>query len=801
MSQYWIDIEDSSGTKLGGGPITSGVAWQSTRRLDRAGTFSFTMPAGDERAKLVRVKRVARCWTVDGGVLQHLGSGIIDNITVTEGVDGAPMLTVSGDDLLRQLTYRSVGELALSDVSYVHPADVFVRILSAGQDFDDEYDTAHSGAGFDRLSLATDLAVGDTTTEETVTLDIAERSGAGKIVYIKHGLVFDEIVFVLGGTKNGITTSVIRYEYYNAEDGEWQTIGVTDGTLNGTTPFGKSGTVSFRPPSGWGPSAGEPCYKMRFYATTNDTGAIDFADISVRVTEPTSTPVTKIMDYAPAGWSLDTVNGYADITSATEFGNNLLSNGSFETLTGSGTPDNFASWTESISGSQDIQQVGGAQDGDYCVRFTGDDNNLSPEISQAIACSDATNYRLSYWTKGDGAHQNAHYVSVSQNGGSTYYKITAVEDNGVTGTSWTPIVRDIVTPGGTTHIRVAFQGPYNVVGTAYLDNASLKTHLGGEVLMEFANDTVLAALVAVAEQTGEHFTLSPNGKEVLWFRTDTPDSGVRLIGGIEGFAARDNNKIGLITSLTEIHNAYELASRVYPFGGGYGSDRVTLADCTRVAPSGYILDKTNNYLSRTAAQTALGQVDRILNWADINAVNPSLAQRQFAANQLFDRAYAWLSTHSATDTDRESPDYDVPRAYRITCTKLNRLLLPGYTVRVQYTKRVGDYVVYNIDENMHILSITMAADENGVRTVSLEVSTVPWQIATEGEYLANELRQARYARARTVASQGLNDGASGMVYAMGVRDGRIVNIGRQAPVVDGTYTTVTVTNGVITAGS
>ncbi|MEN6301356.1 MAG: carbohydrate binding domain-containing protein, partial [Armatimonadia bacterium] len=849
---------------------------------------------------------------------------------------------------------------------------------------------------------------------------------------------------------------------------------------------------------------------------------IDFADISVHLDEPTATPLAEVMPFAPDGWALDTVNGYSDIEAATEFGDNLLSNASFETLTGSGTPDNFANWTEYISGSQDIQQAGGAQSGSYCLEFTSKADGSNPYITQAVACDDGMTYRLAYWTKGDGTHQAAHVVYVSQDSGATYYKIIAVEDSGVTGTTWTEITRDITTPTGSTHIMVGLLGPYNAVGTAYVDNVSLRKRFGGEVMEEFAGESVLSALVTVAEQTGEHFTLSPNGREVLWLRKDAPDSGVRAIGGIEGVAARDNNKICLITDLTEVHNAYELASRVYPYGGGVGSDRVTLADCTRAAPTGYTLSTTDNYLKRDDAETALGRIDRIQNWADVNAYSSAISHRQFAANQLFDRAYEWLSTHSATNTARNSDDpvisydtftrangaavgstetvgpagealdaytwtettysvssntavntptlgsnlittpafdadpggwtkdavwtiaggvgvhagaagfiyqastlttgtwyrcdwtvasltpdsgrlyamfggstilsaarstaatfidtfratgasagigattgaaatidnvtfkaitlkdlfatqssataevsidvtmpsrtvgtqngivarldsatspttfiiayqtyanttqqvrvdecvggtytnlatytsdfaanqvlrmrceggvvtvsklaaagvdgaegaetrlgscyttvltgtlhglfstqsgntldnvkitqldatgYDVPRAYRLTVAKLNRLLLPGYTVRVQYQKRIGDYVVFDIDEDMHVLGSTVRIDDGGMRTVALEVATVRAPILTDADYIANEIKQARYARSRTQGAQGLNDGTGGIAYAMGVRDGRIVNIARQTPVADGTYASVTVVNGVITAGS
>ena len=47
-----IDVLDSSGAVLGSGPITSATGWQSTTRMDRAGVFSFEMPASDAALEL-----------------------------------------------------------------------------------------------------------------------------------------------------------------------------------------------------------------------------------------------------------------------------------------------------------------------------------------------------------------------------------------------------------------------------------------------------------------------------------------------------------------------------------------------------------------------------------------------------------------------------------------------------------------------------------------------------------------------------------------------------------------------------
>lgn len=115
--KFWIDIEDSAGNKQGDGPITTALFWEHTKRLDKAGKFRFQMPTMDYKAGLVVAKYIARCWGVVDGVLTDLGAGIIDQINTVVGNDGKAVLTASGDDLLRQLAYRQVGDLVIDNGS------------------------------------------------------------------------------------------------------------------------------------------------------------------------------------------------------------------------------------------------------------------------------------------------------------------------------------------------------------------------------------------------------------------------------------------------------------------------------------------------------------------------------------------------------------------------------------------------------------------------------------------------------------------------------------------------------------
>lgn len=115
--EFYIDIEDGSGNKLGPGPITSAAKWTYTARMDRSGSFAFELPASDPMASFVQRKRKARAWAKMGGTWTDCGAGVIDHIERKPGPDGLVWLVASGDDEIRELAGRSVGWLELASAS------------------------------------------------------------------------------------------------------------------------------------------------------------------------------------------------------------------------------------------------------------------------------------------------------------------------------------------------------------------------------------------------------------------------------------------------------------------------------------------------------------------------------------------------------------------------------------------------------------------------------------------------------------------------------------------------------------
>jgi len=128
--EFWIDIETPAGNRLGDGPISTALYWDKTERLDRAGDFAFSMPLSDPRSALVVEKRVAHCWAAENGKVVDKGSGVIDQITVRTDADGRKFLDVSGGLIERELTYRSVGFLQLSDGNGGGVSNALAQIMS-----------------------------------------------------------------------------------------------------------------------------------------------------------------------------------------------------------------------------------------------------------------------------------------------------------------------------------------------------------------------------------------------------------------------------------------------------------------------------------------------------------------------------------------------------------------------------------------------------------------------------------------------------------------------------------------------
>lgn len=156
IRSFWVDIENSAGQKVGKGPIRA-LSFDSAPLLSASGEFGFDVSAADPNLAALKEKRTAVCRYVDrDGLLHVFGGGVIEKIVKTAQPDGSMTLRVSGFDLSRELTYRSVGQLDLSGVGGAGVTDAPTQIMAlapAGWSITNGTTLASVYAGFDGESV------------------------------------------------------------------------------------------------------------------------------------------------------------------------------------------------------------------------------------------------------------------------------------------------------------------------------------------------------------------------------------------------------------------------------------------------------------------------------------------------------------------------------------------------------------------------------------------------------------------------------------------------------------------------
>lgn len=297
--KFWIDIEDSSETLLGRGPIQTAVRWNQTRRLNRAGSFDFTMPAVDDRADLLSAmggsskapelaaKKFAMCHTFINSRRTELGGGIVDEIKTQISPNGEIMLDVRGDDLLRELTYKHVGKLQIGAASATLTASKAIKHTPSTK-----ANVNIIGGGGQVYATTTYLYIG----------------------FTKPFSAFTPTVYA--GNTNTVTLTA---QYFSnneewASSGGWRSITITDGTKDTNRTFYRTGTISWTQPADWEMTRhnNDKLYWMRF-AFSASTTAVTITTANVTGIGPTTTGPQLIKAFAPAGWTLDKDFGH-DVT-------------------------------------------------------------------------------------------------------------------------------------------------------------------------------------------------------------------------------------------------------------------------------------------------------------------------------------------------------------------------------------------------------------------------------------------------------------------------------------------------------
>jgi hypothetical protein len=222
----------------------------------------------------------------------------------------------------------------------------------------------------------------------------------------------------------------------------------------------------------------------------------------------------------------------------------------------------------------------------------------------------------------------------------------------------------------------------------------------------FAGESVLSALVEMAEKTQTHFYRG-TGRELI-FSSEFEDSGIRAMR-----AGGDlTPQTAAISALTRTVDTHGLLTRIYPYGSGNGDTRLTLAASTRTAPVGYVLNKVQGYIEDTAAIAAYGlrEVPEI-EFKEIAPIANTDADLRAATNMLFDATLAELKRRASLSSQD---------TYEITLSGCSRLLRPLQSLRVVYFDPQQNI---DINEDLLILESTWEASQEGIRTSRLVVST------------------------------------------------------------------------------
>ena len=117
IRNYWADIEDSSGNKIGAGPVAISKP-QRPKPLSQSGELSFEVSPADPNLSAIAKKLIAVIRYIDkDNTIQEFGALIIDRSTIKTDGTGLITFVVSGMDISRELTYRSVRDLQIGDAT------------------------------------------------------------------------------------------------------------------------------------------------------------------------------------------------------------------------------------------------------------------------------------------------------------------------------------------------------------------------------------------------------------------------------------------------------------------------------------------------------------------------------------------------------------------------------------------------------------------------------------------------------------------------------------------------------------
>jgi hypothetical protein len=245
--------------------------------------------------------------------------------------------------------------------------------------------------------------------------------------------------------------------------------------------------------------------------------------------------------------------------------------------------------------------------------------------------------------------------------------------------------------------------------------------INDEIYLQFAGESLLAAVALLADLTQTHFYLS--GSKALTFGDTWTASGVHVV---QTLARALDASVAALVALTVTSQSYDVVTRCYPYGKVSGElagiDSVTVS-----APSGYTLSTGSNYLQHTAAHGSYGLIERMVVFDEVTAE----AQGTWFGNALVAAAWSYLELRKAPVAN-----------YAVQLAGCSQLIGPMETVRLTY---IGEVVV---DDTLYVLESTWRGDDDGVVTAGLVVADAKVRLPSDVDLIAQTVKRVEALAAR-----------------------------------------------------
>jgi hypothetical protein len=266
-------------------------------------------------------------------------------------------------------------------------------------------------------------------------------------------------------------------------------------------------------------------------------------------------------------------------------------------------------------------------------------------------------------------------------------------------------------------------------------------------MARFSYENMLGCLTALTDKLPLWFrrrtTVSGNARHVDILATLPSTVSLTASANIDPMAMEANTAICAVREITETRQAADVISRVYAFGAGNASARLSMSAAT-VWPDGstlanqyvldgdiFIFDRQNNVIINQTVETNYGRIERAVAWKDISPLSNTDADVIGAANTLVAAAVEYLRRNRA-------PAYE----YALSVVGVRSQLLVGDLIHLS-ARRIRDGMTpIAIDADVRVLEVATTIDADGIRIDGLTVATVDHWPITDTEMIVAEMRQS-----------------------------------------------------------